>query len=224
MIRISKILIFAIVLLLSGRVAAQSFETGGLLGAEYEMRILKGWHWGAEAEFRFDENFTHFNRFKVAVGTDYTFWKKRIKIGVGYGYLNYHKDDYFESRHRITGSLMLAEKFGNWKLSYRAAFQSTFRDNRRGDYTFNPKTYMRNRLAVSYKIPGKPLKLHASEEFWWRLYHPEHNIIDELRTVVGVEYAINKRNTLDFFLRSNNEVQVSNPKHIFYIGVCYGFE
>ena len=114
-------MIFAIVLLLLGRVVAQSFETGGLLGAEYEMRILKGWHWGAEAEFRFDENFTHFNRFKVAVGTDYTFWKKRIKIGVGYGYLNYHKDDYFESRHRITGSLTLAEKFGNWKLSYRAA-------------------------------------------------------------------------------------------------------
>ena len=224
MIKISKILIFATVLLLSGRVVAQSFETGGLLGAEYEMKILKGWHWGAEAEARFDENFTHFDRFKVGVGTDYAFWHKRIKIGVGYNYLNYNKDDYFESRHRITGSLTFAEKFGNWKLSYRATFQSTFRNNHRGDYTFNPKTYMRNRLAVSYKIPGKPLKIHASEEFWWRLYHPEHNIIDELRTVVGVEYAISKRHTLDFFLRSSNEVQVSYPRHILYIGVSYGFK
>ena len=128
-----KQFLIVLLLLFTGRMAAQSFETGGLLGVEYEMKILKGWQWGAEAEARFDENFTHFNRFKVAVGTDYTFWKKRIKIGVGYGYLNYHKDDYFESRHRLTGSLTLAEKFGNWKLSYRAVFQSTFRDDRRGD-------------------------------------------------------------------------------------------
>ena len=219
-----KYILFLILLLFTGRVAAQTFETGGVVGAEYEMKILKGWHWGADVEARFDRNFTHYDRFKVGIGTDYTFWHKRIKIGVGYSYLNYHREDLFESRHRITGSLTLAEKFGNWKLAYRASFQSTFRDNRRGDYTFNPKTYMRNRLAVSYKIPGKPVKLHASEEFWWRLYHPERNIIDDLRTVVGVEYAIDKHNTLDFFIRSQNEVQVSNPRHILYIGVNYGFK
>ena len=204
--KIPKFSLLIFFLLFAGRMAGQTFETGGVVGAEYEMKILKGWHWGAEAEVRFDQNFTHFDRFKVGVGTDYAFWQKRIKIGVGYSYLNYHKEDYFESRHRITGSLTLAEKFGNWKLAYRASFQSTFRDNRRGDYTFNPKTYMRNRLTVSYKVTGKPVKIYASEEFWWRLYHPEKRIIDDLRTVVGVEYSINKHHTLDFFIRSQNEV------------------
>ena len=61
-----KQFLIVLLLLFTGRMAAQSFETGGLLGVEYEMKILKGWHWGAEAEARFDENFTHFNRFTLS--------------------------------------------------------------------------------------------------------------------------------------------------------------
>ncbi len=211
-------------LLWSGQLTAQTFETGALLGAEYEMKIMKGWHWGVGGQLRFDHNFTQYNRAKVSVSTDYTFWQKRVKIGVGYGFLNYHNEGVFDNRHRIQAALTLSQKFGNAKLAYRAQFQSTFRDNRRGDYRFNPKTYMRNRLTFSYKIPETAVKLHVSEEFWWRLYHPGNNIIDDLRTELGVEYAINKRHTLDFYLRSQNEVQVSNPRHIIYIGVNYGFK
>ena len=83
---------------------------------------------------------------------------------------------------------------------------------------------MRNRLTVTYSIPNKPVKIYASEEFWWRLYHPGKNIIDNLRTTVGVQYSINKRHTLDFYLRSNNEVQVSNPDHKLYLGIKYSFD
>lgn len=212
-------------LLLGTVLRAQTYETGGLVGAEYEMKILKGWHWSAETQLRFDHNFTHYDRWKVGVGTDYTFLKKHVKVGVYYGLLNYQSDEgVFDWRHRVTGTLTLAHKFTNWRLSYRAAFQWTFRDERRGSYRFNPKTYMRNRLTVTYSIPDKPVKFYASEEFWWRLYHPGKNIIDNLRTTVGVQYNINKHHTLDFYLRSNNEVQVSNPEHILYLGVKYSFD
>lgn len=203
---------------------AQTFETGGLVGAEYEMKILKRWHWNAEAELRLDENFTHYDRLKLGVGTDYSFWKKRVKVGVFYNYLNYHETDFYESRHRVGTALSFSQKLGDCKLSYRAIFQSTFRDERRGDYTFNPKTYMRNRLSFTYNFPEKPVKMHASEEFWWRLYHPERNIIDGLRTVVGVEYDVKKHHTLDFFLRMDNEVQVNNPNNVLYLGVTYKYQ
>lgn len=204
---------------------AQTFETGGIVGAEYDMKIMKGWHWGAETEVRFNQNFTHYGRWKIGAGTDYSFWKKRMKLAVGYSFMNCQDErGKFDFRHRVTGSLTFAQKLGRCKLSYRAAFQTTFRDARRGDYTFNPKTYMRNRLVFSYACPNKPLKIYASEEFWWRLYHPEKNIIDELRTTVGVEYQVRKHHTLDFFLRSSNEVQVSNPANVLYLGVKYSFD
>jgi len=205
---------------------AQTFETGGVLGVGYELKIMKGWHLYAEGDVRFDAHFTHYARGKVGVGTDYTFWKKRMKVGVEYNFLNYHdrEDQLFDNRHRIKGFVTIAPKFGAWKVGWRCMAQSTFRDERRGDYKFNPKTYLRNRLSVAWSIPQTRLKLHASEEFWWRLYKPGDNIIDQLRSVIGLEYKINKHHTLDFFLRSDNEVQVKNPENVLYVGVAYTFD
>lgn len=205
---------------------AQTFETGGVLGVGYELKIMKGWHFFAEGDVRFDANFTHYARGKVGVGTDYTFWKKRLKVGVEYDFLNYHdrEDQLFDNRHRIKGFVTVAPKFGAWKVGWRCMAQTTFRDERRGDYKFNPKTYLRNRLSVAWSIPQTRLKLHLSEEFWWRLYKPGDNIIDQLRSVVGLEYKINKHHSLDFFLRSDNEVQVKNPENVLYVGVAYTFD
>lgn len=205
---------------------AQTFETGGVLGVGYELKIMKGWHLYAEGDVRFDANFTHYARGKVGVGTDYTFWKKRLKVGVEYDFLNYHdrEDQLFDNRHRIKGFVTVAPKFGAWKVGWRCMAQTTFRDERRGDYKFNPKTYLRNRLSVAWSIPQTRLKLHLSEEFWWRLYKPGDNIIDQLRSVVGIEYKINKHHSLDFFLRSDNEVQVKNPENVLYVGVAYTFD
>ena len=124
----------------------------------------------------------------------------------------------------VKGFLTVAPKFGDWKIAYRAMVQATFRDERRGDYRFNPKTYMRNRLQVTWSVPHQPVKLYLSEEFWWRLYKPGDNIIDNLRSTVGVEYSINKHHTLDFYLRSDNEIQVKNPDNVLSIGVGYKFD
>ena len=163
-----------------GVAGAQTFSAGGVVGAEYELKILKGLHLSAEGEVRLDRNFTHYNRARLAVGTDYTFWKKRIKAGASYSFLNYHdrEGQLFDNRHRVKGFVTVAPKFGDWKIAYRAMVQTTFRDGRRGDYRFNPKTYMRNRLQVTWAVPGRPVKLFLSEEFWWRLYKPGDNIID----------------------------------------------
>ncbi len=211
-----------------GVVCAQTFETGCVLGAEYDLKILKGWHATFEGDVRFnaDSDFIYYNRAKIAVGTDYTFWNKRIKVGVSYNFLNYNnrEDQYFENRHRVKGFLSIAPKFGQWKVGWRVMVQATFRDERRGSYNFNPKTYLRNRFSVSYSIPDTRVKLHLSEEFWWRLYKPGDNIIDQLRTIVGVQYGINRHHTLDVYFRSDNEIQVSNPANVLYVGISYTFD
>lgn len=193
---------------------------------EYDVRILKGWHATAEGELRFDQNFTHYDRVKLEVGTSYLFWQKRIKIGVAYDFLNYyHREDrFFENRHRVKGYLTISPKFGAWKLAYRAQVQTTFRDERRGSYKFNPKTYMRNRLAVTWSVPHQPVKLYVSEEFWWRLYKPGNNIIDRLRSTAGIVYDINKHHALNFFLRFDHEVQVRNPERFLSVGIVYSID
>lgn len=220
------VILLSIAVCICGVAHAQTFETGGVVGVEYDYKILKGWHVMAEGELRFDGNFTRYDRAKLGVGTSYQFWQKRIKVGAAYNYLNYYdfEDRYFESRHRVKGFLTIAPKFGDWKISYRAQVQSTFRDERRGDYKFNPKTYMRNRLQVSWAVPHQPVKLYVSEEFWWRLYKPGDNIIDRLRSTAGVVYDINKHHSLDFFLRFDHEIQVRNPERFLCVGISYAID
>jgi len=217
------LLLVIIAVFLGSAVRAQTFETGGIVGVEYDLKILKGWHASFEGDVRFDRNFTHYNRAKLTVGTYYTFWQKRIKVGATYSFLNYHdlEDQVFDFRHRLRGQITIAPKFGPVKLAYRAMVQTTFRDERRGSYKFNPKTYMRNRLAVTWSLPHSPVKLYVSEEFWWRLYKPGDNIIDRLRSSAGVVYDLNKHHSLDFFLRFDHEVQVSNPNRFLCVGIKY---
>jgi len=205
---------------------AQTFETGGVLGLDYDLKLMKGWHATFEGEARANSNFTHLDRAKLAVGTHYMFWKKRVRVGAAYNFLAYHsrEDQVFDLRHRVKGFVTISPKFGPVKLSYRAMAQTTFRDERRGSYKFNPKTYMRNRLALTWSLPESPVKLYVSEEFWWRLYKPGDNIIDHLRSVAGVVYDINKHHSLDFHIRFDHDVQVSNPERILYFGIVYGID
>ena len=65
-----NIIVLSIAILLCVGVRAQTFTTGGVFGAEYELKILKGWHFNVEGELRFDCHFTHYNRAKLGVGTD----------------------------------------------------------------------------------------------------------------------------------------------------------
>ena len=224
----NRIIVLCVILCVCRVSYAQTYATGCIGGAECELKILKGWHVSLEGELRcvlYEKDSPQFDRAKLGIATDYTFLKKWVKVGAAYNYLNYYnqEDNFYENRHRVKGYVTISQKFGAWKPSYRLQVQSTFRDERRGDYTFNPKTYMRNRFMVTWTVPRSPVKLYVSEEFWWRLYKPGDNIIDQLRSVIGVQYSFNKRHSMDVFFRSDNEVQVKNPKNVFSVGITYSF-
>ena len=218
-----KALLIFLFVFSAGFLAAQSFDGGVLVGAEAQ-KSVRSWTFSVGGEIRANQWVTNYDRGKLGLDIGYSCWKKRIKIGVGYDYLNKHsQEDAFYHRHRINLSLGIGEKFGRFKLSYRARFQTTFYDIQRESVRFNPKTYMRNRVELTYSFYGKPVKLFCSGEFFWRLYHPDKNIIDEVRAIVGVDYKVRKGHTLSIFLRSDNEVQVKKPEYAVYLGIGYKF-
>lgn len=216
--------ILALLLALSSSSFAQTHEAGGLLGVGFEQKIVRNFHFSTEGEVRFNGNFTHFNRFRLIGSFDYAFWQKRFKLTVGGSYLLYNQEDYWENRGRVFASLGYTQKIRQFALSYRVRVQCTFYDEVHGHHKFTPKTYLRNRLQLEYKFVDKPVKLYASGEFFLRLYKKSNYFIDEVRTIVGVVYKIDAKNSLDFFFRANNEVQVANPQNIYYIGISYTFE
>ena len=203
---------------------AQTTDFGAIIGAGYSGKIVKGFGYSVEGEVKTSGNFIEFNRFKASAGLGYSFWESRFKVSADFDYILKNRETYMENRYRVSGGLTYSEKIRSFKLSLRSKYQASFYDESRAEHKFNPKTYVRNRFEISYSFFSKPVKLYASTEMFIRLYRKDARFIDEMRTVVGVTYRLNKNNSLDFYLRSDNEVQVKNPANIYYIGVGYNFK
>lgn len=108
-------------------------------------------------------------------------------------------------RHRVnvdaTGQLTL----GNWKLSLRErimldarADEIDLREKNKVDYT------LRSRLQASYSIPNQPLSIVAKMELFNTLnakYFGQY--INELRPELGIQWKVDKKNTLNLAYRYN---------------------
>ncbi|MCK9301825.1 MAG: DUF2490 domain-containing protein [Bacteroidales bacterium] len=203
---------------------AQSFDIGGIAGVDYNRDIGNSFNISLEEEIKFSNYFSNYDRFKSGISIDYSHPKyDKFKIGVGADYLNKNETEYYDSRFRWNATFSYSEKYRQYKFSYRARFQSTYRDENRGDYKLNPKNYLRNRLEVGYTFYTKPIKLALSTELFLRLNNPEGNFIDNIRTTFEVNYRFTRRSSMSFFVRSDNEIQVKNPLNAVYAGVVYKF-
>ena len=218
---LSLLLLFALPWVMRG----QSHDFGGIVELGFEQKLAKGLDLGLEGEGRFNHCFTSFNRLKIGADLDYSFLKKkRLKVSLGAAYLLYNRYGTIENRGRIIGSLTYTEKFSDFKLSLRARVQSTFYDMQRGYHKFNPKTYLRGRVQFDYSFPSVRMSIYASTEFFLRLYQKEHIFIDNFRTIAGCNFKMGNGHTLGVFLRVDNEVQVSEPENVYYIGLKYNFK
>lgn len=217
---VSMLLLFA----LSSVVRGQSHDFGGILELGFEQKLAKGLELGLEGEGRFNHCFTSFNRLKIGADLDYSFLKKkRLKVSLGAAYLLYNRYGTIENRGRIIGSLTYTEKFSDFKLSLRARVQSTFYDMQRGYHKFNPKTYLRGRLQFDYTFSQLRMSIFASTEFFLSLYKKNDIFIENFRTIAGCNFKVGNGHTLGVFLRVDNEVQVSEPENVYYIGLKYNF-
>lgn len=220
-----KRLFFGLVLCCIGGLGyAQTFDCGAVLSLDYQKKIIHGLSFTVGAEGRFDQKFTSFDRFKLAGSFHYTFWKKHFKAGVFGYYMLSNQHSFFENRGRIGGDFSFSQDIRNFSLEYRIRAQSTFFEEKHANHKFNPKTYLRNRLHLEYSFFSKPIKLYASTEFFLRLYKKDDYFVDSFRTILGMSYRFDKQNSINIYVRADNEIQVKNPAHVFYLGIDYKFK
>jgi|GEM_PF-3308678 len=203
---------------------SQTTDFGAVIRVNYVKEINKAWNYSLAGEGQLGANFTSFDRLKSSTGFDFTFLKKRLKAAGTLDYLLKNEIDFFENRYRFNLSLTYTEKIKQFKISYRLRGQTTIYEETHQDHRFNPKTYLRNRLELSYEFFEKPVEIYASTEFFLRLYQPGANFVDAFRTILGVSYRFDKNNFLDVYFRADNDIQVKDPANVYYIGIAYTFK
>ena len=218
-----KILTIALVLFLSASLYAQSERTtdfGGIVSAEAEVGLSGPFGLSAEEELRFDHNFSELDRWLNSVGVDYSCLHNRMNIGLTADYIRRHNDrGYYENRGRLGLQVTYTEEYRRFKFQVRSKAMGTFFDERTGEHRVNPKLYWRNRLKVTYQPMNSRFKYALSTELFWLTNDPKKGGLDNLRTVLSVDYRLARQYTLSAFARMDNDLWVTEPVDRFYVGL-----
>ena len=220
-----RLLTIALLLLLSASLFAQSeraTDFGGIVSAEAEAALGGPFGLSVEEELRFDHDFTQFDRWLNSVGVDYTCLHNRMNIGLTADYIRRHNDrGYYENRGRLGLQVTYTEEWRRFKFQVRSKAIGTFLDERTGEHRVNPRLYWRNRLKVVYQQPNSRFKYALSTELFWLTNDPKKGGLDNLRTVLSVDYRLARQYSLSLFARMDNDLQVNAPVDRFYLGMTF---
>ena len=220
-----KWLIIVLLLPMSVMGLAQSERTtdfGGIVSAEASVALPANFGLSAEEELRFNNDFSQFDRWLNSVGVDYTCWHNRMNIGLTADYIRRHNDKgYFENRGRLGVQVTYSEEYRRFKFTVRSKVLGTFFDERTGDHRVNPRIYWRNRLKVTYQPMNSRWKYALSTELFWLTNDPKKGGIDNLRTVLSVDYRLSRRHYISAFARMDNDLWVAEPVDTFYFGLTF---
>lgn len=206
----------------------RSTDFGGIVGMDYSAEIWNNLELKVEEELRF-ENYggLHLDRWLNELSFEAPMMipglGNRLHIGCLLGYVRHYDDhEYFDNRFRYGVDLSYRESLRRLKLVYRTRLMCTYRDERTGDYSINPKWYWRNKLQASYQMPNSRYKYGLSMEFFCRLRKDASEVfVDHIRTTVSVDYRLTRRQSLSLAARMDNEIQVKKPMDHFYLGLTY---
>jgi len=196
-------------------------DIGMILSGEINKGLVKQLDLTLGEEIRFMNNTIGFERSVTTAGLDYFLLKKKIKMGVYYELIYlYNKNQLFEMRSRYFYNLSYRQVIESFTLSWRGRIQGVYRDENRGDYKFNPKYVLKNRLQLEYSIFGKPWKPSISCELSNELNNPSGNEFIRIRYEGGATWRMNRTEYIDFFIRYDRQFDFRDP-HIFYVGTGY---
>jgi len=190
------------------------------MNVSVEKKIIPTLSVSINQEFRMNENITELGTFFTDVGLNLKI-NKYLRFSASYRFINKRRlDDSYSMRHRYYFDLMLRKKFSPVILSFRKRFQSQYVDVFSSEDGKIPDYYSRNKLTLKVDA-GKNIQPYVYAELFSPLKRPYSIFIDNARYCLGVEYSINRMNTIDVFYMFQQEYNVKNPEADHIIGVGY---
>jgi hypothetical protein len=206
-------------------------DFGIIAGADFSIEFSNGLELEMEEELRFkNAGGAHLDRWlnELSVESPLSFpgLGNRLHLGCFLGYVRHYDDKgYYDNRFRYGVDVSYRESIRRFKLACRSRLMFTYRDERTGDYSVNPKWYWRNKFQATYQMPNSRYKYALSTEFFLRLREdPSEVFIDHLRTTFTIDYRLTRRQSISLAARMDNDIQVRKPVDCFYLGITYNIK
>jgi hypothetical protein len=210
-------------LLFSSPLKGQVKDAGLWTSINFEAKVVKKVTFNFSQEFRFNENITELGTAFTDAGLSYKL-NKHIQFTANYRFTQRHRiDNYYSFRHRFYVDIKYSQKLKPFDISLRTRFQDQISDIGRASDGGIPEYYLRNRLSLGLDL-NKPFSPYISVELFSPLNYPHYNAFDNIRTIAGIEYAFSKHHKIDIFYMIQKEVNVSEPRMDFVIGLGYSYK
>jgi hypothetical protein len=216
------IIVFA--LLIPAALIGQDSDFGIWYEAKAEKKVVKHLRFDMETSIRTDDNASNIYKFYFEPGLRYKF-NDYFAAGIYYRFTEQKEDDdKFHPRHRWFVQMKASTpEIARFTLSLRYRIQEQFKT-----YIEDPEDevgewYHRARLELEYDVKGMPLKPYINTELQSLLFNPNEYTIDGWRTIIGVEYTLNKKHTfgIEYIY---NESRVTKPPYKNLAGLTYSIK
>ena len=179
-----------------------------------------------DQELRLKENYQRINLFYTNIGIDYKH-NKFLKISPTYRAIQKKRlEGTYSFRHRLMLDVTLKKKFNKFTLSQRIRYQAEVQDfytSRKGKLV---EQFLRFKTDVKYAATEK-ITPYYSCEFRYQIRAPRgdgpryDNGFHRVRNVLGVEYELNKKNSMNVYYLFQTEFNISTPESIYILGIGY---
>lgn len=195
----------------------------GRVSAAFDWKVADGLHLNLEEEMRTADGFSSVEKIYSTAGISYKPCPY-LKAGMSYSYIIRNRpgegdaDSEWRDKGRLNFDLTGMYRFGSFKLSLRERLQLTSLYYEVNEFQKpSQQLALRSRLKLAYSIPGKPVEPYVSAEMRHALNAVDPESLgktksdagsvsysdvyaDRYRLVAGVEWRLDKRNWLDFYI------------------------
>lgn len=189
-----------------------------------EKEFTKKFSVGIDEELRLRDNFSRLNLLYTNLGVSYKVIKG-IKVSLIYRSIEKYLGDNrtFSYRNRLMLDISYRYKISELTFAYRSRLQSEVRDYYSSQKGKIPEWFWRNKFEFKYDI--KKYTPYLGTEIRYQIKDPRNPETNEgwhrLRVYWGVDYNINKRNSVGVYYLIQREYGVYNPQNFYILGLQY---
>jgi hypothetical protein len=212
--------LFLLITLLPLLAAAQTNDAQLWTSFNLEKKLNKKLSAALSEEFRFTENITELGTYFTDLSLS---WKisKNWRFGGGHRFTcKRNLDDSYSKRNRFYIDLAYRNKIDKLSITIRGRLQSVYVDYNSSPTGHDPLYYNREKLTLKYDLE-KRYTPYVNAEMFLPLQSEDPLYINAMRYCAGIEYAFDKRNSLDVYYMIQREYNVKNPETDFVTGIGY---
>lgn len=225
---ISKFIFFAfgLLLLVLPCSAQQSNDAGMWATLSIQHALSKKVNFVIDQEFRLKENYQRINLFYTNIGVDYKM-NKFIKISPTYRAIQKKRlEGTYSYRHRLMLDVTVKKKFNKFTLSERVRYQAEVQDLYTSKKGKLYEQFLRFKTDLKYSATEK-ITPYFSCELRYQIHAPRgdgpryDNGFHRIRNALGLEYELNKKNSMNIYYLYQTEFNISTPESIYILGIGY---